>query len=87
VKGTAHNVLKRVEGVCTGFECLKEDVDDVVRLFSEIILTPALPQQKIEIVRAQVREPELCAMHACKRSSLHMISEGSRTSRVLTHGQ
>jgi hypothetical protein len=41
--------------VRAGFECLKEDVEDVMGLLSEIILTPALPQQKIDIVKAQVR--------------------------------
>ena len=38
---------------CAGFECLSEDVADVMGLFSEVILQPALPQAKLDLFKSQ----------------------------------
>ena len=40
---------------CAGFECLSEDVGDVMGLFSEVILQPALPQSKLDLFKSQAR--------------------------------
>ncbi|CAL5221100.1 g3232 [Coccomyxa viridis] len=37
-----------------GFECLKDDVREVMGLFLEILQTPALPQSKIDLYKSQV---------------------------------
>jgi hypothetical protein len=43
-----------------GFECLKEDVEEVMGLFAELLLAPALPQEKLDLAKAQVaaRSPQ-----------------------------
>ncbi|GAB4817295.1 hypothetical protein N2152v2_004341 [Parachlorella kessleri] len=43
-----------LEYVSMGFSCLAEDVSDVLELFSEVVLTPALPQGKLDLYKAQV---------------------------------
>ena len=37
-----------------GFECLKDDVREVMGLFLEVLQTPALPQAKIDLYKSQV---------------------------------
>ncbi|CAK0782146.1 hypothetical protein CVIRNUC_005584 [Coccomyxa viridis] len=37
-----------------GFECLKDDVREVMSLFLEVLQTPALPQAKIDLYKSQV---------------------------------
>ena len=43
--------------VCAGagFECLAEDVGEVMGLFVEVLKTPALPQAKIDLYKSQVQ--------------------------------
>ena len=43
-----------LEYVSMGFSCLAEDAPDVLGLFSEVVLTPALPQGKLDLYKAQV---------------------------------
>ena len=38
----------------TGFECLAEDVEEVMGLFVEVLRTPALPQAKVDLYKSQV---------------------------------
>ena len=38
-----------------GFECLKDDVAEVMGLFLEMLRSPALPQAKIDLYKSQVR--------------------------------
>ena len=41
--------------VCgTGFECLTEDLGEVLGLFDELIQTPALPEDKLALYKSQV---------------------------------
>lgn len=40
--------------VCTGFECLTEDLGEVLGLFNELIQEPALPQEKLALYKSQV---------------------------------
>ena len=43
--------------VClTGFECLTEDLGEVLGLFDELIQTPALPEDKMALYKSQVCE-------------------------------
>eukprot|EP00891_Asterochloris_glomerata_P007133 jgi/Astpho2/7133/e_gw1.00111.7.1_t len=44
------------ESIGMGFECLSEDVVDVMGLFSEVILQPALPQSKLDLFKSQARD-------------------------------
>ena len=37
-----------------GFGCTREDVPSVMSLFAEVIQTPALPEPKLELLKAQV---------------------------------
>lgn len=37
-----------------GFECLAEDVDEVIGLFSEVLTAPALPEDKVALFKSQV---------------------------------
>lgn len=37
-----------------GFECLAEDVDEVMGLYSEVLQSPALPEDKIALYETQV---------------------------------
>ena len=39
---------------CAGFECLTEDLEEIMGLFTELLLTPALPQDKLDLAKAQV---------------------------------
>lgn len=39
---------------CAGFECLTEDLEEIMGLFTELLLTPALPQEKLDLAKAQV---------------------------------
>ena len=50
---------------CAGFECLSEDVADVMGLFSEVILQPALPQAKLDLFKSQARGCKVswCSTH------------------------
>ena len=42
------------QSISASFACLSEDVAEVVKLFSEVVLTPALPQSKLELYQAQI---------------------------------
>lgn len=42
-----------------GFECLREDVPDVLQLFSEVLIQPVLPQEKLALAKSQVVTPHL----------------------------
>ncbi|KAK9842460.1 hypothetical protein WJX81_001228 [Elliptochloris bilobata] len=42
------------EATSLGFECLREDVEEVMGLFAELLLTPAMPQDKLDLAKAQV---------------------------------
>ena len=45
-----------------GFECLTEDLEEVMGLFNELIQEPALPQEKLLLYKNQVRA-QLSTMH------------------------
>jgi zinc protease len=53
------NLAASIEGgagadyLSTGFECLKEDADEVLSLFASLVQRPALPAEKLELVRSQ----------------------------------
>ena len=59
---------------CAGFECLSEDVADVMGLFSEVILQPALPQSKLDLFKSQVRG---CQMSWCSAQCSHWPCMGT----------
>ena len=40
-----------------GFECLTDDVREVMGLFLEVLQSPALPEAKIDLYKSQVRQP------------------------------
>lgn len=40
--------------LAAGFECLAEDVDEVMGLFSEVLNSPALPEEKVALYKSQV---------------------------------
>lgn len=47
--------LRINEFTCSaGFECLTEDLEDVVGLFNEVIQEPAVQQDKVAFYKAQV---------------------------------
>ena len=48
--------MQERDGSCcrAGFECLTEDLEEVMGLFAELLLTPALPQDKLDLAKAQV---------------------------------
>ena len=49
-------MLRLDEFTCSaGFECLTEDLEEVVGLFNEVIQEPALQQDKVAFYKAQVR--------------------------------
>ena len=53
--------------VCgTGFECLTEDLGEVLGLFDELIQEPALPEDKLALYKSQVSDAasplELCLL-------------------------
>lgn len=37
-----------------GFECLAEDTEEIVGLFSEVLMSPALPEDKLALYKSQV---------------------------------
>lgn len=39
---------------CSGFECLTEDLGEVLGLFDELIQDPALPEDKLALYKSQV---------------------------------
>lgn len=43
----------------SGFECLAEDVEEVMGLFSEVVQSPALPEDKITLYKSQVKPASL----------------------------
>lgn len=43
------------EAISMGFGCLPEDAPAVLGMFSDLITSPALPQQRIDLYKAQVR--------------------------------
>ena len=45
----AHNL-----SLCTGFQALREDVPKVMHLAVEMLTTPAVPEQKLALVKSQV---------------------------------
>ncbi len=48
-------MLRIDESTCSaGFECLTEDLEEVVGLFNEVIQEPALQQDKVAFYKAQV---------------------------------
>ncbi|BDA43216.1 Uncharacterized zinc protease-like protein y4wB [Coccomyxa sp. Obi] len=42
------------ESSSLGFECLAEDTEEVVGLFSEVLMSPALPEDKLALYKSQV---------------------------------
>jgi hypothetical protein len=42
------------EAFALGFQCLAEDVAEVVPLFSEVVRSPAVPQSKLDLAKAQI---------------------------------
>ncbi len=56
-----------------GFECLTEDLEEVMGLFNEVIQEPALQQDKIALYKAQVRGHCICCMLPCT-SSMSLLS-------------
>lgn len=43
------------EAFAFGFSCLSEDVGEVLGLFAEVARQPALPQDKLDLAKTQVR--------------------------------
>lgn len=43
-----------------GFGCLREDASTVAAMFSDVITAPALPQQRIDLYKAQVGRHLVC---------------------------
>lgn len=43
------------EAISMGFGCAREDVPAVMALFAEVIRSPALPQPKLDLYKAQAR--------------------------------
>ncbi|KAL4448464.1 hypothetical protein ABPG75_005683 [Micractinium tetrahymenae] len=37
-----------------GFQCLREDTAEVMALFAEVVQTPAIPQEKLDLAKSQV---------------------------------
>lgn len=52
---TRHIFERRGDGgEIAGFECLAEDTEEIVGLFSEVLMSPALPEDKIALYKSQV---------------------------------
>lgn len=43
------------DAISLGFQCLAEDAREILGLFAEVALTPALPQAKLDLYKSQVR--------------------------------
>jgi zinc protease len=50
------------EAFALGWQCLREDAGEVLGLFAEVVLQPALPQDKLDLAKSQVSRSFLLSL-------------------------
>lgn len=74
------------EAISMGFGCLPEDAPAVLGMFADLVQSPALPQQRIDLYKAQVRGRTSRRKHGWntdKRTACRFVTDSTFHRQVL----